>query len=204
IDGADLGVRIVARPLDPVQLFPLHVKERVGTIIELAGMVPVAVADDQLGYVLGLDAERGQLVLDRCPVLAAGHLQVVLLLPPGIVEDDIFATLDHAHVHRKVHRVDVVLWVIAALNEGAVRHEGAEGHVHEAAAFHYPDRVLWYRVGSPGCPRAKGHSYHNQSEPRYQRKPSYSRHRPLFHFFSPLVQSYTVYRGSQTLLPLQA
>ena len=56
----------------------------------------------------------------------AGHLVVVGLVPAVVVQDQFLAALDDADVDRQVDRVDVVLRVGAALDEGAVGMEHAE------------------------------------------------------------------------------
>src|SRR5262249_50639301 len=89
VDGGNLRVRVIQRPLDPFQLSLLHVQHRVGKVGKRAGVIPVPVADDDLGDVAGLDAQTSEQVGQGRPVHAVRHLVIVLLLPSGVVEDHV-------------------------------------------------------------------------------------------------------------------
>src|SRR5207247_10115620 len=102
---------------------------------QLARVIPAPVADDDLGHVRGVDGEQLELVGQGSPVLGTGHLEVILLLPAGIVENDLLSTLDDADVDGQVDRVDVVRLAVASGNESAVGHERAEGYAHEPATL---------------------------------------------------------------------
>jgi hypothetical protein len=158
VDRLDLGVRIVERPLDALQLFPLHVENRVREVHQLAGVVPVAVPDDDLGHVVGAEAEHLELLGQRRPVGRAGHLQVFLLLPAGVVQDQVLAALDDADVDRQIDRVDVVGLVGGARHVSAVGHECAERHVHEPAALDQPYRAVLGLSHTCAQPRGGQHT----------------------------------------------
>src|SRR5262245_14618335 len=181
IDSADLRVWIGESPLDTPQFLPLYVEDGVREIIELASVVPVAMADDNLGDVLRLNAEQGELLGERRPVLTPGHLQVLLLLPPSIIEDHVPAAFNHPYVDRQVHRINVMLWVSAVRNEDAVGHKGAERYMHEAATFDQPDRILWGLIGSPGWHRATSHGDQHAPEQSHPPPPSCACSLPLMH-----------------------
>ena len=76
---------------------------------------------------------------ERRPVIRSGHLQIILLFPAGIVEDQLSAALDHADVDRQIDGRNVVVRIGAAGHECAIRHERAERHLHETAALDQPD-----------------------------------------------------------------
>jgi len=114
-------MRVVERPLDPFQLRLLHVEHRVGEVGQRAGMVPVPMADDDLGDVAGLDAETAEQIGQRRPVHAVRHLEVVLLLPARVVQDHVLAALDDPDVDGKLKEDLVVHGVGATRDEDPVR-----------------------------------------------------------------------------------
>ena len=89
----------------------------------------------------GVESKHAELVGQRSPMLRAGHPEIFLLLPAGIVQDEFVAALDHADVHREIDGRDVVDWIGALRDEGSVRHEGSKWHLHESAALDQPDRA---------------------------------------------------------------
>ena len=157
VDRPDVGLRIIERPLDRLELLTLDVKHGVGQVGQLARVVPVGVADHHLRDIGGVEAENLQLVREWGPVIRPGHLQIILLLPAGIVEDQLTSALDHTDVHRQIDARDVALRLGAAGHERAVRHEGSERHVHETAALDQPcraDRLLGLsRCAEQACER---------------------------------------------------
>src|SRR5262249_47754529 len=179
VDCADARVGIVERPLDALQLLTLHVQHRVRKVHQLTGVIPVPVADDDLGHVVGAEPQQLELIREWRPVLAALHLQVVLRLPAGIVQDQLLAALDDTDIDRQVDGVDAVVRAVAAGHVRAVGHEGPERHVHEAAALHQPGRtILRLRRRGPEHP-----------EPR-QRDCSYCSYNSS-HFVPPISCCYT-------------
>ena len=109
-------------------------------------MIPVTVADDDLGHLIWRDAEQLELFRQRRPMLRASHLVIVLLLPAAVGQDDFQLAVDHAlddaDVDRQIDGVDVVELAGAAGNERTVRHEGAVGHAHEPAVLDQPHGIL--------------------------------------------------------------
>ena len=72
---------------------------------------------------------------------AVGHLEIVLLLPAGIVNDDVLSALDDTDVDGQLHEGLVIHRAAAARHEHSVGHERAGGHVLELAALDEPDGV---------------------------------------------------------------
>jgi hypothetical protein len=148
IDRSDVRFRIVERPLDPLELLALNIKHGIRQVGQLAGVIPVGMADHHLGDIGGIEAEYLELIRQRSPVLRPGHLQIFLLLPAGIVEDQLTAALYHADIHRQIDGRNVVFGLGAAGHEGAIRHEHSERHIHETTALDQPyraDRLLSLR-----------------------------------------------------------
>src|SRR4051794_3072786 len=142
VHGTDVRLRIVERPFDALQLLALHIQHRIGKIHQLTRVIPVAMTDNDLGHVVGVEAQQLELIGQGCPMCGTGHLVIVLLLPTGVVQDQLFAALDDPDVDRQINRVDVVIRIFATGDESAIGHECAVGHPHEPTAFHQPDRTI--------------------------------------------------------------
>ena len=110
--------RVVEEEVDLLEFLFLDVQHGVGKLAQLAGVIPVSVAGDDPGHVVGIEADGRHLLADGRPAARGVPVEdVAELLPAAVVQRDLaVGRLDDADVHRQVHR-------------GRVAHVGHEGAV---------------------------------------------------------------------------
>src|SRR3954451_15606400 len=123
---------VLGEELDLLEFFLLDVEDGIRERIELYRVVPVGVPNDNPGDGLGIQPDVPHLLAEARP--AAGGVpveDVVQLLPAGIIKSDFpVRPFDDSEIDWKVDELDVVVRGRGA-DEIPVRHEGAEGNIHE-------------------------------------------------------------------------
>src|ERR1043166_8445687 len=106
------------------------------------GMIPVPVPENDLGHLLGADAELQKLLANGHPVNTADQVDEVHVRRPlgagldaGVIEHDLSAVPDDAVVDGKLEEHLVVIGAGAAWNEGAIGDERAGRHICDRTAF---------------------------------------------------------------------
>jgi len=134
---------VVDEEVDLLQLLRLDVKDSVRERVELAGVVPVTVSNNDPGNSSGIQPDVFHLVGEVPPAARGVPVKYVLqLLPAAVIQGDLAVLpFDDADIGRKVNEGDVVSGVCAAGDICPVRHESTGRLVHEPAALDEPGGV---------------------------------------------------------------
>ena len=108
VDGPDVaGVEpdgVVEEEIDLLELLLLDVEHRVGELAQLAGVVPVTMADDDPDDAIRIQPDGLHLIADPVPATRGVPVEDVgELFPPAVVQRDVSVWgLDDPDVHRQV------------------------------------------------------------------------------------------------------
>src|SRR5215472_2595255 len=129
IYGADMSVieldRVVDEEVDLIQLLLLDVQDSIRERVELAGVVPVTMSNNDPGDIIRIQPDVFHLVGEVPPAARGVPIKdISQLLPPAVIQSDLAVlALDDSDIGRKVEEGDIVPGVGTARDERPVRHK---------------------------------------------------------------------------------
>src|SRR4030095_4260910 len=125
---------VVEEEIDLFELLRLDVEYGVGELAQLAGVVPVTMADDYPDHAIGIQPDGPHLIFESVPATRGVPVEDVgELFPPAVVQRDVpVRGLDDPDVHRQVDERGVA----------DVGLECAMRHIQEPAAFGVSHPIL--------------------------------------------------------------